>query len=416
MTSDGMSGKAGLDAFLATEGAVSTIGAGQDAGERGLPRHGDLPLGARLLVDGSAAFDIGLRTSAASLVAASVAPLALNPKRIQRERRLLEFYAELAKAGDATASFPAPTRTADVRRRGAGRLAFHFPDGKVERISFESPFQAVNPELRETYAGFRRNRIAHAQHWRHDDGPRPTICVIHGFMGSPYLVNGAFFSLPWFYRAGFDVLLYTLPFHGSRQERTSPYSGYGYFAHGLGVLSEAMAHAVHDFRLFVDYLESTGVEQVGVTGISLGGYTTALLAAVEPRLKVAIPNVPVTEFSTVFKQWVPAGTLMQLGLRFGHVDEDELRRGVAYHSPLTYEPVVPKDRRFIICGLGDRLAPPAQSELLWEHWDHCKLHWFPGNHILHVNQAAYLRRMARFMRAVGFASDAWLTNEVGVGA
>ena len=52
----------------------------------------------------------------------------------------------------------------------------------------------------------------------------------------------------------------------------------------------------------------------------------------------------------------------------------------------------------IITGLGDRLAPPEQAELLWEHWDRCAFHWFPGNHILHVSQPDYLRRMTRFMR------------------
>jgi hypothetical protein len=36
-----------------------------------------------------------------------------------------------------------------------------------------------------------------------------------------------------------------------------------------------------------------------------------------------------------------------------------------YPSPLNYAPLVPKDRRLIIAGLGDRLAPPEQAELLW---------------------------------------------------
>ena len=69
-----------------------------------------------------------------------------------------------------------------------------------------------------------------------------------------------------------------------------------------------------------------------------------------------------------------------------------------FHSPLNYPPLVPKDRRLIITGLGDRLAPPQQAEVLWEHWDRCAFHWFPGNHILHVSQPDYLRRMTRFMR------------------
>ena len=45
----------------------------------------------------------------------------------------------------------------------------------------------------------------------------------------------------------------------------------------------------------------------------------------------------------------------------------------------------------------DRLAPPEQAEILWNHWDRCAFHWFPGNHVLHVSQPDYLRRMTRFM-------------------
>ncbi len=408
---NGHSAETPLDELLADAASDHAISAGHDAGSRGLPKTNDLPLAVRALVAASATADIGLRTAAASLVAGSMLPLTVNPRWIRRELDRVQFYAELAAAKDATASFPAPTAHPLVRRRGAGSLRFRFDDGFVEQLSFESPFRAVNPAMRETYASFRRNRIAHAQHWRHDDGPRPTLTVIHGFMGSPYLLNGAFFSLPWFYRAGYDILLFTLPFHGPRQERKSPYSGHGYFAHGLGVLAEAMAHAVHDLRVFIAHLRSSGVEQIGVTGMSLGGYTTALLAATEPGLAVAIPNVPVADLVSIVDDWFPAGAMLQLARRAGRIDQEALGRVFSFHSPLNYEPLVPKERRFIICGLGDRLAPPRQSELLWEHWGRCKFHWFPGNHVLHLNQSAYLRRMARFMRGHGFAPSSWLGDE-----
>jgi pimeloyl-ACP methyl ester carboxylesterase len=74
----------------------------------------------------------------------------------------------------------------------------------------------------------------------------------------------------------------------------------------------------------------------------------------------------------------------------------------AYHSPLNYRPLVPVDRRLIITGLGDRLAPPDQAEKLWEHWDRCALHWFPGNHLIHVSQKDYLRRMTKFLHPIMF--------------
>jgi hypothetical protein len=221
-------------------------------------------------------------------------------------------------------------------------------------------------------------------------------------MGSPYLFNSAFFSLPWFFGQGYDVLLYTLPFHGARAGRFSPYSGAGLFAGGIAHLNEAMAHAVHDFRIFVDHLEHQGVEQVGVTGLSLGGYTTALLATVDDRLRFAIPNAAVADMSTLIDSWFPANLLLRHVMPRRGIDPDAFADAVRFHSPLTYPVLVPKERHFVIGGLGDRLDPPEQSERIWEHWDRPRLHWYPGNHVLHVNRGAYFRQMKEFFAEIGF--------------
>ena len=134
---------------------------------------------------------------------------------------------------DRELSFPAPTEVPRISSRPANPVAEWMANGRVHNIRFNSSFEAVNPALRDRCGSYERNNVVHAQHWRHDDGPHPTLCVIHGFMGSAYLFNGLFFSLPWFYRSGYDILLYTLPFHGRRAEKYSPYSGYGLFANGI---------------------------------------------------------------------------------------------------------------------------------------------------------------------------------------
>ena len=157
-------------------------------------------------------------------------------------------------AQNSELSFPAPMSFAPGARSSGRPFTEFIAKGNVDIISFQSSFQPLNPLMRDRWNNFSRNNIAWAQHWRHDDGPRPTLCLIHGFMGSAYMFNGLFFSLPWFYQIGYDVLLYTLPFHGRRAERNSPFSGYGYFANGLTGFAEAMAHAVHDFRSVVDWL------------------------------------------------------------------------------------------------------------------------------------------------------------------
>ncbi|MGU3498527.1 alpha/beta hydrolase family protein [Mycobacterium sp. C31M] len=379
---------------------------GADATARGLPRRIDLTRRQRLVVDASAIADLALRTTVASIVGAAMVPrlagAALHPGSVHDEDEALQFYIDLAARQDPELSFPASTTPPRVSTRPANLLASWVAHGAVHNIRFQSSFQSINPALRAQRASYARNNVVHAQHWVHGDGPRPTLCLIHGFMGSAYLFNGLFFALPWFFRSGYDVLLYTLPFHGQRAEPGSPYSGYGYFADGMAGFAEAMAQAVHDFRSVIDHLEYTGVDRIALTGMSLGGYTSALIAAVDDRIQAVIPNVPVVTPEAAFDDWFPANMLVRLGNRLTHVDKARSDAATRFHSPLNYAPLVPKERRLIIAGLGDKLAPPQQAELLWRHWDRCAFHWFPGNHVLHISQPDYLRRMTRFLRPFMF--------------
>ena len=359
-----------------------------------------------MVVEASAIGDLALRTWVSSLLTTTVTPFvvanSLRQSQAATERGNLAFYAELGAAGDPAKSFPPPTRLPRVTSRRASPLAQWIARGTVDNIAFPSGFTAINPAMRARWSAWGSNNMVHAQHWRHDDGPRPTLCVIHGFMGSSYLANGRFFALPWYYRAGYDVLMYTLPFHGKRAEKFSPFSGFGYFAGGLSGFAEAMAQAVHDFRSLIDYLRHTGVDRIALTGISLGGYTSALVASADDRLEAVIPNCPVVTPATLFDEWFPANKLVRVGLRLSDISREALAAGLAYHCPLNYQPLIPRDRRMIITGLGDRMAPPDHAVKLWHHWNQCALHWFPGSHVLHVSQLDYLRRMTAFLQEVMF--------------
>ncbi|MFM9035520.1 MAG: alpha/beta hydrolase [Mycobacterium sp.] len=381
---------------------------GADAGSAGLPARSDLTRFQRVVVDSSALADIGLRTAISTVIGAAVAPTilttALRRDEARRERDNIGFYVDLAARKDPAKSFPAPSTVPNVSTRAANPIAGYIAHGNVHNGSFPSAFEPINPDVRERWRVFQRNNIVRFQHWRHTDGPRPTLCVIHGFMGSPYLLNGLFFALPWFYRSGYDVLLYTLPFHGRRAEGGSPFSGYGFFANGMTGFAEAMGQAVYDFRTILNWLQHNGVDRIALTGLSLGGYTSALVASADDRLEAVIPNVPLVTPESAFDEWWPASKVVQLARFVGGMSREEAYSGFAYHSPLNYRPLVPKDRRLIITGLGDRLAPPGHAEALWEHWDRCALHWFPGNHVLHVSQPEYLRRTNRFLRPLMFSS------------
>lgn len=354
-------------------------------------------------VQAIALMDLWLRTGLASVVAVSAAPSTLMRRSSLLQRAAIDFFAELATDADASKVFlpPPPVK---VKARRLGRQVWAPGVGYIELISFNSPYRVTFPKLRPSYNRHERNSMARAQHWRHEDGPRPTIIVVHGFTGSPYWFNSTFFSLPWFYNHGCDVVLVTLPFHGARNDRLAPFSGSGLFTEGLGHFHEAMLQSVCDIRVVIDYLVSTGVEHVGITGLSLGGYVSALMAAVEPRLHVAIPNSAVTDMSRLLDGWFPAGQLLKLALQKTGVPEGAFRASMNLHSPLNYPPVLNRDRLMIISGLGDRLAPPEQSARLFEHWGHPRIEWFPGSHIVHLGRAHYLREVGRFLRATGFST------------
>jgi len=368
------------------------------------PEPFQLALGDALSVRASAASDVVARTAAASLLASLAVPLGYHPWRLRQALADLEVYGEIVSSGDPSRFFRAPERPARVHARTSRTFPDFRPVGGLREIlTFDSPFMPIAASQHRDYLKHRHNRQAHARYFRHGGGPRPTIIAIHGFSADLYLVNEWLFALPWFYHMGCDVLLFTLPFHGPRRMNGSLFSGHGYFAGGPSRINEAVAQSVLDLRVLIDWLErERGVTDVGVTGVSLGGFTAAALACSEPRLKFAIPNVPVVSLADLVLEWEPIGTLVRTVLKATKRDVRDLRELLAVSCPLTWAPQLPPERLMIVAGVGDRLAPPKHSRILWDHWNRCRIHWFPGSHLLHLDRGAYLKEIARFLGGIGF--------------
>ncbi|ARU59341.1 hypothetical protein OLMES_5361 [Oleiphilus messinensis] len=348
----------------------------------------------RFHVRTSAAIDHVLKNGLATgVLLAMLASLRKRPLKAQIDE--MDLYRELADRGDPQAVFQPPPAQVNVR--------VSRPSKPVKGIDsctlrFDSDFEAINPVLRDRIASQTRNRVAEARHWRHPDGPRPTLIFLHGYTLDAYWINSAMFSLRWFYEQGWDVLLYTLPFHGSRRERGDPFSGYGFFNHGFAETNEAMLQAIHEVRTFMQYLRKEGVETIGISGLSLGGYLSALTAAVEPDLAFVIPNAAVISPADMLMEWGPLRTAFQRMLPKVGLDLVDVRHATAIHSPLTWTPVVPPERLLIIAGAGDRFTAPRYQKLLHEHWAGSHIHWFPGNHVMHLQQRDYLQLMREMMR------------------
>ncbi|MDH4457366.1 MAG: hypothetical protein QE272_01545 [Nevskia sp.] len=351
----------------------------------------------RFKVRGSAGLDRLLRTGLGTLVSAAMAPRLSRRRGVNREREALRWYQDCADRAALDEVFVAPPAQVPIDERPAGLLDWKPAGIPVRHWAFDSPFQTLNPALRQSYAAAGRNRRAHALHLHHPGGPRKTLIWLHGYTLDSYRINGIGFALPWLWKKGYDILMVTLPFHGARAEAWHPFSGYGYFAGGMAHSNEAMLHAVHDIRIFVDHLLDAGAPAVGISGLSLGGYLSAAMASVDARLKFAIPNSPLVVPIDMALQWQPLGPLMRFLQWRDGFGIGEMRHGMALHSPLSWQPRIDPERLLIIGGAGDRFTAPSMVNLLHRHWAGSHLHWFPGNHVLHLQQGQYLRLMKRFM-------------------
>jgi hypothetical protein len=365
----------------------------------------EMRFGERLKVMTTAAAGEVFKTLTSTLLAATIGPGSSRGGVLSSWQREDNIFLKAAISGDPSILFGDPPTGVRINTSKARGLHFRPKRGFRQRLRFESPYQPHHDSVRHRFSD-KRNRVAHALHWRHKDKPRPTIIGIHGFNADPFTVNQQLFALPWFYELGCDVMLFTLPFHGARRPHNSLFSGQHFFHGGPTQINESFGQSICDLRVIIRYLlDDLGVPNVGVTGISLGGNTAALLACTEPRLHFSMPNVPVVSLGDLLLEWRPIGDLVQRRLKKMGATIYDLRAAFAAVSPLSYPSLLPKEQLFIIAGAGDRMASPKQARLLHDHWGQCGIHWFPGNHILHFDRGAYLRQMARVMNKIGFLED-----------
>jgi len=248
-----------------------------------------------------------------------------------------------------------------------------------EHMRFESGYEPHEDEPgRGRWLGYGANRQAHAWVLRHRGEERPWMVCIHGYqMGKPGIDIRAF-RPEWVHdKLGVNLVLPVLPLHGPRT--IGRRSGDGFLAGDILDSIHAEANAMWDIRRILSWVRTQTSQPVGVHGLSLGGYNTALLASLEGELACAIAGIPATDFNRLFFRHSPSLSLREgefHGLVEAHMDE--VLRVV---SPLALTPKVPHERRFIYAGAGDRLVPADQVRDLWRHWDRPRIEWYQGAHL-----------------------------------
>lgn len=310
--------------------------------------------------------------------------------RVLEEIRALYDRPEHFSASDSFFRAPEPIdpRMAAVRATIAG-----IAGGAVVDAFWESAFAPYCEEIAGSYLAHGRNRTAAARLFLHAGQPRPVALLLHGYRCGQWALEERFWPISWLFERGLDVALAVLPFHAVRARR----GGRPVFpSSDPRVTIEGFRQSVHDLRALIRHLRDRGAPTVGVLGMSLGGYTSSLLATVEPGLGFAVPMIPlasIADFARTGGRLVGTGEEQRL-------QYEAIEAAYRVVSPLARPPAIERERVLVVGAAADRITPIEHARRLATHFD-APLEVFPGGHLLQFGRGEAFRSVGRLLGRLG---------------
>jgi dienelactone hydrolase len=264
-------------------------------------------------------------------------------------------------------------------------------DLRLEPARFAFELEPIRQERRLTVAKLRFpspvvtpievNNTVHAEYFRPTgEGRHPGVVVLH--------ILGADFALSRYLAArladaGVAALFVKLPYYGERRP-PGPAAETKFLSADIGRSTGAMRQGILDVRRAVAWL-ATRPEidplRLGVTGISLGGIVSSVVAAVDPTVERAalllagggladiLWNMPEREARLYRAAWLASGRTFA-----------DLEALVRPYDPLTHAAGLKGKRVLMIAGNVDEVVPPRAARRLWEAAGEPPVRWLDCGH------------------------------------
>jgi pimeloyl-ACP methyl ester carboxylesterase len=280
----------------------------------------------------------------------------------------------------ATVLFPAPVAPRDVAQK---RARLPRPGGRVaETLTWHSQHVPLCPHYRARHAGeYAKNQTVSARWFHPKSGPRKKALVyVHGWLEPGPWVEEAVLLPRLYDELGVDVLHVQLPFHGSRNPQSALFHGEFFWTADLVRTIEAVRQSCIDARTLVAWLRSIGYSEVGVTGISLGGSITMVLACVAPTPDYIVPIVSHLYLAEAVEDasimWRMKADLENFGV--GREQRADIFRRLGLQE---LRPVLSARRQQWIMARDDAYIAAPLVERQWHAWGEPPIEWIPGGHM-----------------------------------
>lgn len=311
-----------------------------------------------------------------------------HEERMERLALIRETYGAPHLVTDADAFFVPPPRV-EPRVRPVRVTPW---GAQCLEASWESTFEPFAPGVRDAYLAHVPNRTAHARLFV-GGGRRPAVILVHGYMSGQWAIEERTWPIRWLNRRGLDVALTVLPFHGvrSRPEGGAP----PFPGADPRFTNEGFRQAVADLRVLIALFEARGATSVGLMGMSLGGYTTALMATVQAGLAFAVPIIPLSSLADFARDQGRLGTGERA--RAQHAALEAANQVV---SPFARPSRVAPERLLVVGAEGDRVTPIAHAERVAAHLG-VPLLRVGGGHLVQTWRAQAFRAVKAMLRDSG---------------
>ena len=297
--------------------------------------------------------------------------------------------------------FPTPVVPRDVVRK---RQRFTLGQRRVvDTLRWHSQHVVLCPHYRTRHAGeywLNQRVTARFMHPRATQRRRALVYV-HGWLEPGPWVEEAWLLPRLYDELGVDILHVQLPFHGSRNPKSALFHGEFFWSADLVRTVEAVRQSVIDVRTLLAWLRATqGYEEIGVTGLSLGGGLTMALACVEPTPDYIVPIIGHLKLGEAIEEapilWRMKSDLERFGVDAARRKDLFDRLGLG-----RMRPKLAPERQLWVEATDDVYITAPLVKQQWEEWGRPNIEWIPGGHMTFpLALPRMIARLREFHRAL----------------